>query len=30
MIPTLSLFQVRVSKFAILLGDALAFAVAFA
>ena len=30
MIPTLSLFQVRVSKFAILLGDALAFAAAFA
>ena len=30
MIPTLSLFQVRVSKFAILLGDALAFACAFA
>ena len=30
MIPTLSLFQVRVSKFAILLGDALAFMVAFA
>ena len=29
MIPTLSLFQVRVSKFAILLGDALAFMVAF-
>ena len=29
MIPTLSLFQVRVSKFAILLGDALAFAAAF-
>ena len=30
MIPTLSLFQVRVSKFAILLGDAIAFAAAFA
>ena len=30
MIPTLSLFQVRVSKFAILIGDALAFAAAFA
>ena len=30
MIPTLSLFQVRVSKFAILLGDAIAFACAFA
>ena len=30
MIPTLSLFQVRVSKFAILLGDLLAFACAFA
>jgi Undecaprenyl-phosphate galactose phosphotransferase WbaP len=30
MIPTLSLFQVRFSKFAILLGDALAFAAAFA
>ncbi len=30
MIPTLSLFQVRCSKFAILLGDALAFGVAFA
>jgi FlaA1/EpsC-like NDP-sugar epimerase len=30
MIPTLSLFQVRVSKFAILLGDVLAFACAFA
>ena len=30
MIQTLSLFQVRVSKFAILLGDALAFACAFA
>ena len=30
MIPTLSLFQVRVSKFAILLGDALAFGAAFA
>ena len=30
MITTLSLFQVRVSKFAILLGDALAFMVAFA
>jgi Undecaprenyl-phosphate galactose phosphotransferase WbaP len=30
MIPTLSLFQVRVSKFAILLGDAVAFVVAFA
>ncbi len=29
MIPTLSLFQVRVSKFAILLGDAVAFACAF-
>ena len=29
MIPTLSLFQVRVSKFAILLGDLLAFACAF-
>jgi Undecaprenyl-phosphate galactose phosphotransferase WbaP len=29
MIPTLSLFQVRVSKFAILLGDAIAFACAF-
>ncbi len=30
MINTLSLFQVRVSKFAILLGDAIAFAIAFA
>ena len=30
MIPTLSLFQVRLSKFAILFGDALAFALAFA
>ena len=30
MIPTLSLLQVRVSKFAILLGDALAFMAAFA
>jgi len=30
MIPSLSLFQVRVSKFAILLGDALAFACSFA
>jgi Undecaprenyl-phosphate galactose phosphotransferase WbaP len=29
MIPTLSLFQVRLSKFAILLGDALAFCLAF-
>ncbi len=29
MITTLSLFQVRVSKFAILLGDAIAFAIAF-